>query len=274
MGNHAGQWGADGEASTNTPLLFDSPFADRGELRRYARLQVESSPLIQACCRSDVAAVQAFKVGFWPFVRDFGNAIDTHPFPLRPLFTQFGRERTRRYLALISGSVKAMAREEGEHAHWWREAALDIEISLADDAKPLTSVDALLSMTNDKSMFVFLCHLAGTEYIAEELSRVLCASTPFLNLFQNCRWSWGDAHLMAHEGPSHLDIDEDLACAFGIVEFKSDDCRVREEMMRTIKTTEDAFFTAADEIYRTLLPHVHTSIAAYKAYSDSKGYEP
>jgi hypothetical protein len=46
----------EGEAPESGPLLFDSSLADRGELRRYARLQVESSPLIQACRRGDIAA--------------------------------------------------------------------------------------------------------------------------------------------------------------------------------------------------------------------------
>lgn len=265
---------AGGEASTNTLLLFEPPVVDRGELRRYARLQVESSSLIQACCRGDIAAVQAFKKGFWPFVRDFGDAIDTHPFPLRPLLTQLGRDRTRRYLALINGSVKAMAREEGEHAQWWRQDALALKIALSDDAEPLPHVYALLAKASEKSMFAFLCHLAGTEYIAEELSRVLCGSPSFLDLFPNGAWTWGDAHLLVHAGPSHLDIDEDLACAFGIAEFECDDKGACEKMMLTIKATEEAFFTGADEIHRTLLPKMHTSIAADKAYSEKRGHEP
>jgi hypothetical protein len=57
--------------------------------------------------------------------------------------------------------------------------------------------------------------LAGTEFIAEELSHFLIESEDFINLFSRRRWVWGEVHVASHDrGPSHLDLDLDLARAY------------------------------------------------------------
>lgn len=61
----------------------------------------------------------------------------------------------------------------------------------------------------------FFAVLAGTEFIEEELGALLVKAPKFVDLFDRKRWAWGEVHLFPHdEGPSHLEIDLDLARAY------------------------------------------------------------
>jgi hypothetical protein len=90
--------------------------------------------------------------------------------------------------------------------------------------------------------------LAGTELVAEELSRFLVGSPAFTRLFSRQRWVWGEVHLAPHgDGPSHLDIDIDLARAYG---GSAEPGAVTKMVVDAI----DLFGAAAKEIEALLLP--------------------
>lgn len=196
-------------------LLFAEPVVDRVALRTYARDEVEGSSLIRACAAGERPAVAALLQGFWPFVREFELAIDRKVgrLPLRPLVQRFGQARIRHFFAEARAAVREMKEEEGSHAVLWRTGAAQLPVQLAV-RDPNPGVAALLDNAGADDPVEFFCWLAGTEYIAEELAAYLCNAAAFLSLFPDHRWLWGEAHTAKHDGPSHLEIDEDLARAY------------------------------------------------------------
>jgi hypothetical protein len=227
-------------------LFFDEPLVDRALLRSYAREQVETSPLIRACARGDRLAIGAMHRGFWPFVEGFEKAIDRKVMPLQPLYDRFGQKAVRSYFVRARRVVAEMAEEEGSHAQLWRSDADELGIKTGNE-HIVPGVRRLLDGANDRDMVVFFCVLAGTEYIAEELSRLLCSASAFLACFPKRRWFWGKAHLAHHDGPSHLELDEDLARAYGLAEIGDED-DVREHMSSLIEACERTFFEASVEV--------------------------
>jgi len=202
-------------------LLFAEPVVDRTALRLNARNEVHQSPLIRACATGTESAIIALTQGFWPFVSAFEKAIDTQVgrLPLRPLMHRFGHARIRRFFAEARAAVREMREEEGSHAALWQEAAAQLGVELAADNQltnqhMIDGVAALLHNADADDPVEFFCWLAGTEYIAEELAACLCGSPAFLAQFPDNRWAWGEAHMAGHDGPSHLEIDEDLARAY------------------------------------------------------------
>jgi len=196
-------------------LLFAEPAVDREALRAHARGEVEGSTLIRACAAGEKQAVRALLQGFWPFVQAFEHAIDRQVgrLPLRPLIQRFGQSRIRHFFAEARAAVREMKEEEGSHAGLWQKGAEQLGVDLTE-ASPVAGVDALLDNASGDDPVEFFCWLAGTEYIAEELAAYLCGSPAFLSLFPKRRWLWGEAHTAEHDGPSHLEIDEDLARAY------------------------------------------------------------
>jgi hypothetical protein len=196
-------------------LLFADPVVDRSTLRARARNEVEGSILIRACAAGETTAVAALLREFWPFVRAFELAIDGQVgrLPLRPLIQRFGQARIRTFFAEARAAVREMKEEEGSHADLWRTGAEQLGVGLRE-ADPVPGIVALLDNASVDDPMEFFCWLAGTEYIAEELSAFLCGAAPFLSLFPGRRWLWGDAHNAKYQGPSHLEIDEDLARAY------------------------------------------------------------
>jgi hypothetical protein len=196
-------------------LLFAEPVVDRLALRVHARDGLLGSPLIRACAAGDEAAVRALFEGFWPFVQGFELAIDMQvkKLPLRPLIARFGQARIKRFFADARASLSEMREEEGSHAALWLEGANKIGLEL-EQVKPVKGVQSLLENAETSDPFDFFCWLAGTEYVAEELAAYLCQAPAFLEIFPDRHWGWGETHAMAHEGVSHLEIDEDLARAY------------------------------------------------------------
>ncbi len=196
-------------------LLFEEPIVDRRALREQVRGDVEDSTLIRACAAGEREAVAALLREFWPFVQAFESAIDhqVKRLPRRPLIQRYGRDRIRHFFGEVRTVVREMKDREGSHAYLWRTDAAQIGINLTEtDAAPY--VAALLDNASGGDPMEFFGWLAGTEYIAEELAAYLCAAPGFLSLFPEQRWTWGEAHLAEHEGPSHLEINEDLARAY------------------------------------------------------------
>lgn len=196
-------------------LLFSNSVVDRRALRALAREEVSTSPLIRACASGNLRATRSLLEGFWPFVQAFERAIDFQVgrLPIKPLIQRFGQEKVRNFFSEARAAVREMHEEEGSHAELWREGAEAIGAILDADA-PSQGVTALLQNAKTSDPVEFFCWLAGTEYIAEELAAYLCQSTAFVGLFPERRWTWGDAHIAEHDGPSHLEIDEDLARAY------------------------------------------------------------
>jgi hypothetical protein len=211
-------------------------------LRHYAHRVVSDSSLIREAGRGDEGAAVALKIGFWPFVRDFERAIDQQSLPRRPLAEKFGAGRLREIFIGLAGAVREMRREEGSHAVHWRKDATCLGLrDLGDHCVP--AVSALLESAYTKDLPRFFAMLAGTELVAEELSRYLVGSPAFTRLFSRRRWMWGEVHLAPHEdGPSHLEIDLDLARAYG---GSADAGDIREMILATI----DLFGRAAAEIW-------------------------
>ncbi len=236
---------------THSVLFYTEPLVCMHELRQRAQHIIEGSALINECAEGNKKAVGALFVGFWPFVRTFGTKIDQQKLPLRPLAELFGKERVRDYFAQVAPIVESMAKEEGDHAEIWFGDSEGIGIGLTHQESPFAGIRELTEMAEDKDMVAFFGHLAGTEFIAEELSRFLCGSEPFTNLLGGA-WGWGDVHLEEHDGPSHLEIDVDLGSAYAVAACDNP-VSVRESAMDAltdaIVRSQNAFKTAADEIY-------------------------
>ncbi|HTV90453.1 MAG TPA: hypothetical protein VME41_15660 [Stellaceae bacterium] len=113
----------------------------------------------------------------------------------------------------------------------------------------VAGVQALIDRAHMKDLAGFFGTLAGTELIAEELSRYLVESRRFTDLFSRRRWMWGEVHLLADDGPSHLDIDLDLARAYGPT---ASGVEIGQGVLDTIAL----FARAADDVVAALLPEL------------------
>ncbi len=218
-------------------------------LRTQARHRLRALPLIQRASQGDVDAAQALHRGFWPFVREFEQIIDRQLIPRAPLWERFGRSADiRQCILAVAGTVRQMKDEEGSHAkHWVRDAReLDVHLGAATEALP--AVHALIQAALRREMPDYFAVLAGTEIVAEELAAQLVGSADFTRLFGRGRWVWGEIHLLAHEGPSHLEIDLDLARA-----YCRDDAEAQERLPTQIIRTIELFERAAREIEARLL---------------------
>jgi hypothetical protein len=224
----------------------DGDFFDCPALRRRTAQVVARSPLVQLAGLGNRDAAVALKVGFWPFVREFELAIDRQSLPREPLVERFGALRMRRVFTGIARAVRDMKQEEGSHAaHWVKDAQCLGIADLTDRCAP--GVQALIDRSYTDDLPSFFSTLAGTEFIAEELSRYLVRSKKFTDLFSRKRWIWGEVHVAPHEdGPSHLDIDLDLARAYG-----SDlgSAQIEEMVLQTVTL----FGRAAGEVAAVLL---------------------
>jgi hypothetical protein len=219
---------------------------DCAHLRRRAAAMVSGLPLIYDAGRGDMAAAIALKTGFWPFVREFELAIDQQTLPRQPLARKFGEAQVRRTFTGIARAVREMKEEEGSHAaHWQKDAACLGIPTLSDHRVP--GVQALIDAAYTKELPRFFAMLAGTEFVAEELSRYLTQSPAFTQLFSRRRWVWGEVHLAPHEdGPSHLEIDLDLARAYE----PSDSCA---EIEASVLDAIALFERAAHHVYEVAL---------------------
>ena len=75
------------------------------------------------------------------------------------------------------------------------------------------------------------------------MSSFLTAQPAYLALFSRKRWVWGDIHLIPHvDGPSHLEIDPDLALA-----YSPDDVQAKSAIEGMVKETIKLFEQAACE---------------------------
>jgi hypothetical protein len=183
-------------------------------LRAAARSEVESSPLIRRAWTGDLDAARAMHIGFWNFVHEFEIAIDQQVLQRQPLQKKFGAQRTSEVFHALFGAVREMKKEEGQHAAHWRKDALCLGLDNLDGPE-VPAVSELVNTAYTKDLPKFFSVLAGTEYIAEELSKYLLSSSEFTPLFSRKRWVWGEVHTIPHDdGPSHLEIDLDLARAY------------------------------------------------------------
>jgi len=229
----------------------NSDFFDVGSLRQRTAQIVSGSSLIRRARRGEMGAAVALKTGFWPFVREFELAIDQQSLPRQELVEQFGNQRVRRVFTGIARAVRDMKQEEGSHAAHWRKDALCLGLSAEDlSGSCAPGVRALIDRSYTKDLPCFFATLAGTEYIAEELSRFLVGSKMFTELFSRKRWIWGEVHVAPHDaGPSHLDIDLDLARAYGT-------SLSAVEIEAMVLQTAALFGRAADDVEDGLLPEL------------------
>jgi hypothetical protein len=197
-------------------LFYDDGAIAVAHLRSLARREVACSSLIRRAAGGDRKAAEQLHLGFWPFVREFELAIDRRHLPRAPLVKKFGASASRTFVH-IAKSVREMKDEEGSHASHWRADAGGLGLPSLE-APPLPLVRQLTDSAYTANVSKFFSVLAGTEFIAEELSAYLVASPEFTCLFNRKRWVWGEIHLMPHEDVSHLDIDLDLARAYAQAE--------------------------------------------------------
>lgn len=218
-------------------------------LRQQTTQVVSRSALILRAHRGDLVASAALKIGFWPFISEFEHAIDQQSLPRKPLLNKFGVRRVRRVFLGIARAVREMKKEEGSHAAHWRKDAQCLGITdLSGPCVP--ALHTLIERSYTKYLPRFFATLAGTEFIAEELSRFLLESSTYTDLFTRKRWIWGEVHLAPHDhGPSHLEIDLDLARAYAV---SSNTMEIEEMVLDTVAL----FGRAADEIEKVLLPEL------------------
>lgn len=224
----------------------NNTYFDFTYLRRSATDLVRGLRLLRKASGGDKAAAVALKIGFWPFVHEFELAIDQQTLPREPLTRRFGEKVMRRVFVRMARAVREMKSEEGSHAAHWRKDAECLGVrDLGSDCVP--GVQALIDRAYSKNLPSFFALLAGTEFIAEELARYLIDSDDFVTLFSRRRWVWGEVHLAPHEdGPSHLEIDLDLARAYG-------ENVGPEAIERMVLDTIRLFGRAADEVDDALL---------------------
>lgn len=231
------------EVGDQANLLFHPVSGiDIGHLRALARQEVESSTLIQAAHQGSVSAAKALHIGFWPFVSEFELAIDRHSMPRAPLRLKYGLSANKSFVWLAS-QVRHMKDEEGSHAAHWRK---DAEcLGVYDLNAPLQpAVSELIADAYSPDLPRFFSVLAGTEFIAEELSAFLISSSAYTDLFSRKRWVWGEVHLAPHDhGPSHLEIDLDLARAYG-----ADTLEAVANVEKMVRDTITLFGRAAAEV--------------------------
>ena len=239
-----------------TSLLFypdTSRLIGSEELRATARNEVRSSRLICAAHEGSRQAAEALHIGFWKFVREFEVAIDSQSLRRRPLQQKFGTERTKTAFRDLAEAVRDMKKEEGSHAAHWRKDAACLGLSPAslEQGPDIEPVDKLVESAYTDDLPRFFSVLAGTEYIAEELAAFLGQSSAYTSLFSRKRWIWGEVHTIPHDdGPSHLEIDLDLARAY----LASDDDipLVQQMMADTIRL----FGRASQGVFDTLVTPV------------------
>lgn len=232
-----------------TSSLFhadNAAYFDVDYLRQSATELVRGLRLLRKARAGNKAAAIALKIGFWPFVQEFELAIDQQALPREPLTRKFGDRVMRRIFVGMARAVREMKSEEGSHAAHWRKDAECLGVrELGNDRVP--GVQALIDRAYTKNLPGFFSMLAGTEFIAEELSRFLIESEDFTSLFSRRRWLWGEVHSAPHEdGPSHLEIDLDLARAY-------DSSASPSAIQRMIVDTIRLFGRAADEVDDSLL---------------------
>lgn len=227
----------------------ESGFFDVDKLRGLAQAEIAGSPLIRRAASGDRVAAKALHVGFWPFVREFELAIDRRSLPREPLRQKFEHvtgENKRQVKSIFTGlarEVQQMRQEEGSHAEHWRKDAHECGIPELE-APLIPGVKQLIDSAYVPDLPTFFAVLAGTEFIAEELSAYLVRSSAFTDLFARRRWVWGEVHLIPHDdGPSHLAIDLDLARAYTV----SDDA-ARESIEAAVKATIAQFGFAARDV--------------------------
>jgi hypothetical protein len=227
-------------------------FFDVEGLRAAARDFIHRTPLVISAGAGHREAAVALHIGFWPFVRDFELAIDQHGLPRAPLMKKFAGGRAgqpegasvRATIIALANAVREMKEEEGSHAaHWIKDAQ---HLGLSDlDSNTLPAVQALIHAALTLDDVEFFAALAGTELVAEELSAYLVAAKPYTDLFDRQRWVWGEIHMAPHDhGPSHLEIDLDLARA-----FSSSDAEAKPRVEGLVRRVIQLFEAAALEVH-------------------------
>jgi hypothetical protein len=230
------------------PQLFHTDniaYFDCSSLRHRAAEMVRGLSLIRRASEGGRDAAVALKIGFWRFVQEFELAIDQQTLPRQPLATKFGGSVVREIFGGIARAVRDMKQEEGSHATHWRRDAACLGLSDLGDQR-IPGVQVLIDRAYSEDLPLFFAMLAGTEFVAEELSRVLVASREFTGLFSSKRWVWGEVHLADHDGPSHLEIDLDLARAYSPTTSAT---AIKRMVMETI----NLFGAAADDVEGALL---------------------
>lgn len=233
-------------------LFFQDQLLDLAGLRKVARSEVEQSTLITRSAEGDLRAAKALLDGFWPFVSEFEVAIDKHRIPRQPLQLKFGKGRTIEYLRSANAALQEMSREEGSHAIAWKNGAGAIGVH-SFSKEVADGVQQLVDASYEKDEALFFAVLAGTEFIAEELSDRLVHSPAFTALFPKGRWLWGDIHLLPHDGPSHLELDIDLARAYGV----GTDSEIKGHLEGAISNVARLFGQAARDVERL---HLKTNL--------------
>ncbi|HWY60495.1 MAG TPA: hypothetical protein VNW15_01205 [Rhizomicrobium sp.] len=223
-------------------LFHQDGRVDTAYLRSLARQEVERSSLIRVAAEGSAAAARALHVGFWPFVSEFEIAIDRHSLPRTPLRKKYGQRANKTFVWLAS-AIRQMKEEEGSHAAHWRKDAECLGVHDLS-APTLAGVRELIADAYSPDLPRFFSVLAGTEFIAEELSSFLVSSAAYTGLFSRKRWMWGEVHLAPHDhGPSHLEIDIDLARAYG-----PDTMEALENVGTMVQETITLFGLAAAEV--------------------------
>ncbi len=225
-------------------ILFHSDTNDLlgvAEVRAIVSDGLRACSLIQRAWLGEPRAIAAMHIGFWPFVREFELAIDKATLPRRPLRERFGAEDFRHKFVSLAEEVREMKREEGSHAAHWKKDADCFGVS--DLEGPVVpAIQKLIDLSYTKDLPQFFSVLAGTEFVAEELATYLLSSPEFTGQSSRKRWVWGEVHTIPHDGgPSHLEIDLDLARAYQAVPDP-------EAIRRMVLETGFIFADAANEI--------------------------
>ncbi len=239
-------------------LLFSEALVNRSEMRVFTREKIYSSALARGAAHGDKETIRAMMIGWWPFIQAFERAIDVRVghLPIKPLVQRFGQTRIKAFFSEAREAVREMKEEEGSHAILWADGAKEFGLDLfGTHYDTLPSVQKLIANADSEDPVIFFSWLAAVEYIAEELAAYLCHAPKFTSLFAKKKWTWGLAHdEHEHDGPSHLEIDEDLARAY----YPSNDPDItRAALTANMHECIEMFEKASFEIYATVPEMAH-----------------
>ena|GEM_PF-1420658 len=264
-----------------SPLFHadNKQYFDIARLENTAREVVAASSLIQRCRRGDRAAAIALSRGFEPFTRDFQEAIDLRIKALKwkTVLGKVGRETLKSKLSASKNALRQLADSEmeaifgsateclksmqlDEFSHWrvWRHDANNLGITddEMDNEPILPTVQKLIEMTRTKDPVMFFAGALGsTEFMAEELGRVLSNEPRYYSLFRPVGRKdrghafWMEVHIANHPGVSHEDIVLDFARL-----FVEDSTQTREEIEEAAVHGLRLFGSAADEVEEHFCP--------------------
>jgi len=202
-------------------------------IREEVTRKVEASPLIQGCARGDKRYIKSLIVGYWWFVDQFPESIARARHRVlektvrkpKKIITKFGATALIDVLAIHTETTLGMQKDEKNHRALWLQTARAIGLEKVDleGVKPLHEVRKLHDLIyTETDFFKIFLQFVAVEMVAEELSKVLLASSHFKAIVKGDGLRWFQVHVEhSDKGMSHEEMALRLAFVFRVL-FQED----------------------------------------------------